>query len=280
MHIYKIQLLNIINWEIMSKVAKRIIITLVCILGLCSLILLNHQNGKIKLDDDQHIELVKHHGHILAYDKQKHLHLRDVIVIKKQNRYYFNQNGYLYEVVLHHRWYSQLNQGAPQGCEGTALQIVASCVNRNLNLHQIYQHIGYSWHTNPNEEFYGDPFAKGTNKKSETVCATPMTNKLKHRLPQIQDLTGANTQKIIQEIQAGYGVVTWGNYHWKLTGHHHNMYHVMAIVGYKPGKFLISDPYAYHKREYWLSMKRWSKVNQKMQGKGWKTPQRMNLTIH
>ncbi|WED57312.1 C39 family peptidase [Fructilactobacillus sanfranciscensis] len=188
---------------------------------------------------------------------------------------YFDGNGQMDSINLFHQWYSQLNQGMPEGCEGASLQIAASVLGRYYNLADIYNTIGYGWNLTPYNGFYGNPWG-GSSYKVQTVFASAMANKLAGMVSGIQDLTGAGT--VIDELRNGHAVVTWANIDWNL--YNQNDFHVMSIVGYSNGQFLISDPYAYSQKEYWIPTSTWAYVNANTQAVGWNTPRSMNLVIN
>ncbi|MEN3242686.1 C39 family peptidase, partial [Fructilactobacillus sanfranciscensis] len=190
---------------------------------------------------------------------------------------YFDGNGQMDSINLFHQWYSQLNQGMPEGCEGASLQIAASVLGRYYNLADIYNTIGYGWNLTPYNGFYGNPWG-GSSYKVQTVFASAMANKLAGMVSGIQDLTGAGVGTVIDELRNGHAVVTWANIDWNL--YNQNDFHVMSIVGYSNGQFLISDPYAYSQKEYWIPTSTWAYVNANTQAVGWNTPRSMNLVIN
>lgn len=190
---------------------------------------------------------------------------------------YFDGNGQMDSINLFHQWYSQLNQGMPEGCEGASLQIAASVLGRYYNLADIYNTIGYGWNLTPYNGFYGNPWGS-SSYKVQTVFASAMANKLAGMVSGIQDLTGAGVGTVIDELRNGHAVVTWANIDWNL--YNQNDFHVMSIVGYSNGQFLISDPYAYSQKEYWIPTSTWAYVNANTQAVGWNTPRSMNLVIN
>lgn len=72
---------------------------------------------------------------------------------------HFNGGGAMDAITLNHRWYSQLNAGMPQGCEGASLQIAASVKGRYYDINALYRQMGYGWNVAPWQGFYGDPYA-------------------------------------------------------------------------------------------------------------------------
>lgn len=97
--------------------------------------------------------------------------------------------------------------------------------------------------------------------------------------PGIHDMTGASIQDVIHELQFGHAVVTWANYDWNANPSGQNDYHVMTIVGYRNGQFLIADPYSYSRRVYWVNQGIWNYVNKNEHANGWNLPTGMNLTV-
>ena len=58
-----------------------------------------------------------------------------------------------------------------------------------------------------------------------------------------------------------------------------NDYHVMTIVGYRNGQFLIANPCSYSRRFYWVNQGTWNYVNKNEHANGWNLPTGMNLTV-
>ena len=155
--------------------------------------------------------------------------------------------------TLSHTWYSQLNQGAPEGCEATALQIALSVKGRWASLQDIYNRTGYGWYGNPDSNFYGNPWGGGTGT-TQTVTARRLAEATKSIYGGIENLVSASVADIEREIGLGNAVVTWGDYTWRLN----QAFHVMTIVGMNQDSFLISDPYSTVNKEYWISKGTWA----------------------
>lgn len=190
------------------------------------------------------------------------------------NSYHVNSVGDVDNVNLRHKWYSQLNQGYPEGCEATALQIALSNKNKYYSLPTIYNATGYGYNKNPSTGFYGNPKGWGSSL-TETVFASRLASSMQKYDRGISNLTGASVNDVISEVLNGNPVVTWGDYYWQLG----RSFHVMTIVGYHNGKFRISDPYAYSQREYDVSTSAWHDVNSKNYALGWRTPSAMNVVV-
>lgn len=190
-------------------------------------------------------------------------------------RYYFGNNGRASEVLLNYNYYSQLNQGAPQGCEGASMQMALSHKGRHVpSLHTIYKKTGSGYNVSPYNGFFGNPFGNG-GAVTETIFASAMANSFKNI--GAADLTGAKKNDIIRELNRGNAIVTWADYSWRLSGAH--SFHVMTIVGYNNGSFLIADPYAYGHRTLWVGQNTWEYVNSNTQTLGYGAPRSMNMVI-
>ena len=189
---------------------------------------------------------------------------------------WYDGAGHMQDVDLNHTWYSQLNQGAPQGCEGASLQIALSTVGRYANLQQIYDSTWYGYFGDPWHNFWGNPWGHG-GSTTETVTAWRLADTTKWIYGGISDFTEANASQLIHELQLGHSVVTWANYYWDPW--RSGGYHVMAIIGYKHGYFHISDPYSTTQREYWISVAEWEYVNSNTTASGWNLPRSMNQVV-
>ena len=190
-------------------------------------------------------------------------------------QYYFGKSGKATEVLLNYKYYSQLNQGAPQGCEGASMQIALSHKGRYVpSLQEIYRKTGSGYGVSPSKGFYGNPFGNG-GAVTETIFASAMAKSFKSM--GAVDITGAKKADIIRELNRGNAVVTWADYAWQLHGAH--SFHVMTIVGYSGNSFLIADPYATSHRTMWISQDTWEYVNTNTQTKGYGSPKSMNMVI-
>ncbi|WP_167846609.1 C39 family peptidase [Weissella confusa] len=176
--------------------------------------------------------------------------------------------------TLSHTWYSQLNQGAPEGCEATALQIALSVKGRWASLQDIYNRTGYGWYGNPDSNFYGNPWGGGTGT-TQTVTARRLAEATKSIYGGIENLVSASVADIEREIGLGNAVVTWGDYTWRLN----QAFHVMTIVGMNQDSFLISDPYSTVNKEYWISKGTWAFINGNESANGWNLPKMMNVVV-
>ncbi len=187
-----------------------------------------------------------------------------------------NGDGRLSSVVLNHQWYSQLNQGVPEGCEAASLQIAMSVHGRWASLQDIYNATSYGYGVTPYNGFYGNPWGGGSSK-IETVFPDAIVSKAQRVTGRLQNMTGASVNDIKRQLTNGNAVVTWGNYNWSLSNP--MAFHVMTIVGYNDNSFLISDPYSTRFREYWISQDTWSYVNANNYAVGWNTPRSMNVAV-
>lgn len=92
-------------------------------------------------------------------------------------------------------------------------------------------------------------------------------------------MNGASIQDVISQLQMGHAVVTWVNYDWNASSSDQGDYHIMTIVGYNNGQFLVADPYSYSRRVYWVNQDTWHYVNENEHANGWNLPTGMNLTV-
>lgn len=217
----------------------------------------------------------RYFGNNVEFYQPNHLRLTNAWKTFNNTRYYFGPKGLATQALLNYSYYSQLNQGAPEGCEGASMQMALSHKGRKVpSLRSIYNQLGYGYNKNPHQGFYGNPFGNGS-AKTETVFADALSKAFKKS--GAADLTGATVGTIIRELNRGNAIVTWADYSWRLTGAH--SFHVMTIVGYRAGQFLIADPYAYSPKATWINQSTWAYVNKNTKANGFKTPQSMNMVI-
>lgn len=182
--------------------------------------------------------------------------------------------------LLPYTYSSQLNQGAPEGCEGASLQMALSVQGKLTSLKTVYRATGYGSKYTPTTGFYGNPWGHGT-WATQTVFASRLAKAVSQKIyARTYDLTNKGKNAVINEIKRGNAVITYGDYYWQVG----RAFHVMTIVGYKKGAFLIADPYAYGKRTYWLSTSTWEHVqthNKYVNKYGmWRsTPKYMNVVV-
>ncbi|WP_420832855.1 C39 family peptidase [Weissella tructae] len=217
----------------------------------------------------------RYFGNNVEYYGDNYKRLTNTWKTFNNTRYYFGNNGKATQALLNYKYYSQLNQGAPQGCEGASMQMALSHKGRYVpSLQSIYKKTGSGYHVSPNKGFYGNPFGNG-GAVTETIFAGAMAKSFKDM--GAADLTGAKKGDIIRELNRGNAIVTWADYSWRLTGAH--SFHVMTIVGHSNGKFLIADPYSYGHRTQWVDQNTWEYVNTNTQTLGYKSPKSMNMVI-
>ncbi|SYW13936.1 GW dipeptide domain-containing protein [Oenococcus oeni] len=193
--------------------------------------------------------------------------------------YWLDKRAFLFPTQstnLRYNLYNQVSEGAPEGCEGTSLQIALSVKGRYLSLHQIYNATGYGWNISPYNGFYGNPFGYGVYKTT-TVYAAPLVRGTKKFDSGITDMTGATINDVIYQLQQGNPVITWASYSWTVNPFN---FHVMCIVGYKPGYFRIADPYPYlFGSSYWIKTSTWYNVNHNETVVGFSNPRAMNVVV-
>ncbi|MFT8879035.1 MAG: GW dipeptide domain-containing protein [Oenococcus sp.] len=205
-------------------------------------------------------------------NRYTYLKVQDGITI-----YWLDKRAFLFpnqSVTLSFHHFNQNQEGAPEGCEGASLQTALSVKGRYLSLRQIYNATGYGWSISPYNGFHGNPFGGGTFQ-TQTVYAEPLARATKKFYNGISNMTGANVNDVIYQLQQGNPVVTWASYTWTVNPAN---FHVMCIVGYRPGYFQISDP-IFWGNSYWISTKTWQNVNQNEKTIGFSTPRSMNIVV-
>lgn len=188
--------------------------------------------------------------------------------------FHLNDAGIVNQTTLNHTWFSQLNVGAPNGCEAAALQIALSVKGVYTSMQTIYNMTGYGYYGNPDTNFYGNPWSHGASP-TLTVTARKLAEATKNLYAGIGNMTGATVADVEREIGLGNAVVTWADYYWQLN----RGFHIMAIVGMDENRFLISDPYSTTKREYWVSKSTWAYINSTESAQGWNLAKSMNLVV-
>ncbi|UQS86072.1 C39 family peptidase (plasmid) [Nicoliella spurrieriana] len=126
---------------------------------------------------------------------------------------------------------------APSGCEAAAMKMALSTKGQALNipLDKFINLIPKS--SDPNKGYKNDPFTKGAGA---TIYPNAMASFIKRYASGSKDITNTSLSNIIYNIKRGNPVVFEGS--WRMVVNSKSD-HVLVILGYKPGKFLIADPY-------------------------------------
>ncbi|QBO35043.1 hypothetical protein EQG49_00545 [Periweissella cryptocerci] len=200
-------------------------------------------------------------GQLVQLDQVKQLNGKKVFKISRKGK---AVKGWIKDAklkrttkyVLPAKYTSQLYPlYAPEGCESVALKMALSVKGQNMPLKKFLQALPLT--NNPNTGFAnGTPFKPAGNNC--TIYPKPLlkvAQKKQFNYTNVANITGASKAKLIREIKRGNAVAFWGKWHMQSN---EKAWHALTIVGYKPGKFLIADPYAQKSwgpsyREFWVS---------------------------
>lgn len=162
--------------------------------------------------------------------------------------------------VLPYTYTSQLYPlYAPNACESASLKMALSVkgIATHTSLKTIISRMPKS--SNPNKGFNGNPYKNSPEGVVWTIYPKPLTTYAQEYDSHAANITGASKNQLITEVKRGNAVVTAGSWHY-LNG---RPYHVLALVGYKPGKFLVADPFmqkSWSNKSFWVSTSQFMKV--------------------
>ncbi len=155
--------------------------------------------------------------------------------------------------ILPYTYTSQLYPTyAPTACEAASLKMALSVkgIAMNTTFKDIVDRMPRN--LNPNKGFNGNPYAGEPKGVIVTIYPKPLTAYAKKYDPNSENVTGISKSGLINEVKRGNSVVISGA--WRMLSNHG--YHVLALVGYKPGYFLVADPYMeplWPHKVYWVS---------------------------
>ncbi|MBW1606231.1 C39 family peptidase [Lactobacillus sp. Sy-1] len=126
---------------------------------------------------------------------------------------------------------------APSACEAASLKMALSTKGKALNipLDKFINLIPRS--SDPNKGYKNDPFTKGAGA---TIYPNALAKFARNYASGSKDITNTSLSNIIYNIKRGNPVVFEGS--WRMVVNSKSD-HVLVILGYKPGQFLIADPY-------------------------------------
>ncbi|MHA8111389.1 C39 family peptidase [Lactobacillaceae bacterium Melli_B4] len=126
---------------------------------------------------------------------------------------------------------------APSGCEAAALKMALSTKGEALDipLDKFINLIPRS--ADPNKGYKNDPFTKGAGA---TIYPNALSAFARNYASGSKDITNTSLSNIIYNVKRGNPVVFEGS--WRMVVNSKSD-HVLVILGYKPGQFLIADPY-------------------------------------
>ncbi len=157
--------------------------------------------------------------------------------------------------VLPYRYCSQLYPlWAPEACEAASLKMALSTkgLANGIGLKYIIDRMPKS--SNANHGFSGNPYRDNSGIlywlnlikhgfngiASQTIYPRPLAHYARRYDQNAKNITGASKHQLIQEIKHNHSVVFVGAFQMINTN---DSYHILTLVGYQPGKFLVADPY-------------------------------------
>ncbi|GLB46384.1 hypothetical protein WR164_03630 [Philodulcilactobacillus myokoensis] len=154
--------------------------------------------------------------------------------------------------ILPYTYNSQLYPTfAPNACEAISLKTALSVKGRGfISTKSFIDKMPRS--NNPKYGFRGNPFKHNPTNVSWTILPYPLAKYGREYDKATHDISGASRTQLISEVKHDNAVAFAGsrNMNGNPTGH------MLTIVGYKYGAFLIADPYKYasdsHK-VFWVS---------------------------
>ncbi|CCI82712.1 C39 family peptidase [Lactobacillus hominis] len=163
------------------------------------------------------------------------------------------------EYILPYTYYSQLTPTfAPSACEAASLKIAMSVkgIGNNLSVKDVIDKMPRA--STPDKGFNGDPY-KFAGGKFITIYPEPLAAYARSLGANAFNISGASEQALINEIKAGNPIIVACNLHMQDS----SSYHVSTIVGYRPGAFLIADPYRYANESgkvFWVDMNKFMRI--------------------
>ncbi|MCL0312460.1 C39 family peptidase [Apilactobacillus xinyiensis] len=168
--------------------------------------------------------------------------------------------GNISTYVLPYTYSSQLYPTlAPNACEAISLKMALSVKGSadNLSTKTFIDNMPRS--SNIHKGFRGNPYKHNPTNVSWTILPAPLTKYGKQYNSNTANISGYHKDQIIKEIKRGNAVAFAGsrNMRGKATGH------MLTIVGYRYGQFLVADPYKYAgdgNKIFWVSTSRFQQV--------------------
>lgn len=162
--------------------------------------------------------------------------------------------------VLPYTYTSQLYPTyAPNACEAASLKMALSVkgIATKTSLKTIINRMPKA--KTPNKGFVGNPYTESRPGETRTIYPAPLTKYAKTYDQLATNITGASKAQLIREVKRGNAVVFAGA--WRMQ--QQRPYHVLTLVGYKHGKFLVADPYmkkGWPNKVYWTSTRNFMTV--------------------
>ncbi len=102
----------------------------------------------------------------------------------------------------------------------------------------------------PNKGFVGNPYKDSPKGVVWTIYPKPLIKYAQTYDKEVANITGASKNQLISEVKHGNAVVFSGA--WNMDSY--RPYHVLALVGYQKGHFLVADPYM---KQSWPGKTKW-----------------------
>lgn len=154
--------------------------------------------------------------------------------------------------VLPYTYTSQLYPlYAPNACESASLKMALSVkgIALNTSLKKVITDMPKS-RKDPNKGFVGNPYKDSPKGVVWTIYPKPLTKYAQTYDKNSANITGASKNQLISEVKRGNAVVFSGA--WNMDSY--RPYHVLALVGYKKGQFLVADPFM---KQSWSGKTKW-----------------------
>ena len=198
--------------------------------------------------------------------------LNQKAVSNKETYYQISRKGHVYgwinaktlksisTYVLPYTYSSQLYPTiAPNACEAISLKMALSVKGsaNNLSTRTFIDRMPRS--SNIHKGFRGNPYKHNATNVSWTILPAPLTRYGKQYNSNTANISGYHKDQIIKEVKRGNAVAFAGsrNMRGKATGH------MLTIVGYRYGQFLVADPYKYAgdgNKIFWVSTSKFQQV--------------------
>lgn len=148
---------------------------------------------------------------------------------------------------------------APNACEAASLKMALSVkgVATKTSLKTVINRMPKA--KTPNKGFTGNPYTESRPGETRTIYPAPLTAYAQTYDKQAANISGASKTQLMREVKRGNAIVFSGGWHMEKS----RPYHVLALVGYKHGKFLIADPYmqkGWPNKVFWTSTNNFMKV--------------------
>ena len=148
---------------------------------------------------------------------------------------------------------------APNACEAASLKMALSVkgIATKTSLKTIITKMPKA--KSASQGFDGDPYRESPTGVTWTIYPAPLTKYAQTYDSKARNISGASKHTLIKAVKRGNAVVFAGA--WRMQGQ--RPYHVLALVGYQKGQFLVADPYmekGWPDKVYWTSTKNFMRV--------------------